>query len=116
MTFLEAIAKYEGFGVPGAIPTRDNNPGDVCAGGFATRHGADGVDVRNPRFAHFPDAATGFAAMRALFLAHYVGLTVRDALMRYAPPAENNTAAYINFVCRAACLKPGDVLTAESVG
>jgi hypothetical protein len=116
MTFLEAVAAYEGFGVAGAIPTRNNNPGDLCAGRFTSAHGADGVDARAPRFAHFPDAAAGFAAMRALLRARYVGLTVRDALMTYAPPSENNTAAYIDYVCKRTGLRPGDVLTEERIG
>lgn len=25
----QLIAKQEGFGIPGAVPTRDNNPGDL---------------------------------------------------------------------------------------
>lgn len=37
-TLADAIAKAEGFGVPGAIPTLANNPGDLALGdqGFGT--------------------------------------------------------------------------------
>jgi hypothetical protein len=30
--FSDAIEKAEGYGVPGALPTRINNPGDLCLG------------------------------------------------------------------------------------
>lgn len=36
--------------------------------------------------------------------------TVEREISRWAPPSENNTEAYIAFVCRQANLKPTDVL------
>jgi hypothetical protein len=114
MTFIEAIAKMEGFGAkPTNIPTRNNNPGDIIAGKFTAGHGAVGQDGR---FAVFPDAATGFEALRVLLTNHYAGSTVREAVNRYAPPIENDTNHYIDIVCKLSGLKPETVLTKENIG
>jgi len=102
MTFLEAIAREEGWLNPASRPRRNNNPGDIEAGKFASAHGATGSDGR---FAIFPSAEAGFAAMRALFAApSYASLTVAQAIARWAPSTENNTAQYVARVCEwAAC-------------
>jgi len=51
-------------------------------GRFTQAHGATCGD---PRFAVFPFWTDGFAAMRALLLSAYVGLTVEAALNKWAP-------------------------------
>lgn len=108
MNFLEAVAREEGFYVLGTRPQRNHNPGDIEFGKFAQAHGAHSGD---PRFAVFPDDATGFAAMRALFQAPgYKGLTVAQALNRWAPPVENRTNAYIANVCEWTGLTPETVI------
>lgn len=110
---LLAIAQMEGWGHPGNIPTRDNNPGDIVAGGFTAAHGQSGTDGR---FAVFPTPAAGLAALRALLTAHYLGMTIRDAMNKYAPPVENNTNRYIDVVCELTGLTPDTILTAENIG
>lgn len=108
MTFLQAIAQVEGFYVMGSRSQRNLNPGDIEAGRFATAHGAIGSDGR---FAKFSSADAGFDAMRALFQAPtYKGLTVEQALNRYAPPAENETNRYIAAVCKVVGCEPTDVI------
>jgi hypothetical protein len=115
LTLIEAIAKMEGFGAdPENLPTRRNNPGDIVDGEFAQIHGALPSD--GSRFAAFPDATTGFAALRALLTEHYLGMTVHDALNKYAPPVENDTSAYESFVCKETGCQPTDVLTAALIG
>ena len=103
LTICEAIAKMEGFGVAGGRATRNNNPGDIEYGPMAKKYGATRVEEiaapRVPRFAYFPDAESGFAAMRALLKQHYTGLTIAQTIYKYAPPSENNTEAYISNVC-----------------
>lgn len=127
MTFIEAIARMEGFGrltmVDPNLPTRHNNPGDICAGQWANAHGAipGAPDPRYPsevpsRYAVFPSVADGWAALRALLLAHYSGLTVAAAIGKYAPATENNTHEYIMNVCKWTGLTPETVLTAENIG
>lgn len=53
----EAIAHAEGFGVPGAVPTRANNPGDIKPINWkGATTGTEGIAV-------FQDVATGWAAL-----------------------------------------------------
>lgn len=113
MTFIEAIAREEGFAAAGSRPNRNNNPGDIEWGKFARSHGATHGD---PRFAVFPDAAAGMGAMRALLTSAYLGLTVDAALNKWAPPVENATNSYIANVCKWTGLTPETVLTAELIG
>lgn len=115
MTICEAFAKVEGFGAsPLNRPTRNNNPGDLEYGPFAIAHGSTGIELAkpgmHPRFAVFPSAQVGFAAMRALFLTHYKGLTVEQAINKYAPPVENQTNVYISEVCKLAACNPSDII------
>lgn len=113
MTFLQAVAREEGFYIDGSRPSRLNNPGDIEWGKFAQAHGATRIEqgTPSPRFAYFPNPTTGFAAMRALFQApSYKGLTVEAALNRWAPPVENNVSAYLANVCEWAGCQPTDII------
>jgi hypothetical protein len=77
---------------------RNNNPGAMEYGDFAKSHGAIGTDGR---FAIFPDEATGTAALDALLRTQrYQRGTIDQAIGAWAPPHENNTAAYQAFVAR----------------
>lgn len=115
LTFIQAISKEEGFGAsPSNLPTRRCNPGDIVDGPFAQAHGALPSD--GTRFARFPDPETGLAALRALLTAHYLGMTVHDALNKYAPPVENDTSQYETAVCQWTGLTPQTVLTVENIG
>jgi RHS repeat-associated protein len=76
----------------GNHPFRDNNPGDVNSGTFASKHGSIGVDKG---FAIFPDAKTGFAATTSLLQTpSYQDKTLDDAIATFAPPCCNDTASY----------------------
>lgn len=126
MTFIEAIARMEGFGAnPDNIPTSHNNPGDICAGQWANAHGAipgapdprtKGYDERPSRYAVFPTSDVGRTALRKLLSEHYVGLTLSAAIERYAPATENPTATYIRCMCEWTGMEPHTVLTAENIG
>lgn len=104
MELIRAMAREEGFGVPNGRSTRNNNPGDIEWGTFAQNHGADRIESvatgKKARFAHFPDVESGFEAMRSLLKLHYSGMTVAQALNKYAPPVENVTNIYISNVCK----------------
>lgn len=98
MKFVEAIARMEGFYTEGTRPQRNNNPGDIEAGKFATAHGATGSDGR---FAIFPTAEAGFEALTALFNTNgYRDLSIHNAIARYAPSNENDVANYVALVCK----------------
>lgn len=108
MTVLEAMAREEGFYAPGNDrPKKNNNPGDIEYGKFAKAHGAIGSDGR---FAIFPTINAGWAAMRALLLSAYKGLTIKQALDKYAPPVENQTNVYLANVCKWANVQPTDLI------
>jgi len=55
MQLAQAIAKAEGFGPPTNLPTRINNPGDMCLGdrGYGVQSGKT----------IFPNVADGWAAL-----------------------------------------------------
>ena len=88
---------FEGFiNVGGTRNWRNNNPGNIEAGNFATGRGALGSDGR---FAIFPDMPTGRKALSILLTSRsYIALTIEQAMERYAPPTENDTNAYTNFI------------------
>lgn len=77
----------------GARNWRNNNPGNIEYGPFAKRMGAIGTDGR---FAVFPDYETGRKAKASLIFEgkSYRDLSLKDAISRYAPPSENDTATY----------------------
>lgn len=71
---------------------RNNNPGNLRYSEFSRRAGAI---ASAGGFAVFPDEETGMAAIRSLLRTQtYQKLTVAQAISRYAPPSENNTAKY----------------------
>ncbi len=71
---------------------RNSNPGNIRYSKFSQRVGAIG---QAGDFAVFPDEATGMYAIEALLRTDsYNKLTVAGAISRYAPPSENDTAAY----------------------
>lgn len=84
----------------GARNWRNNNPGNIEYGKFAKAQGAIGSDGR---FAIFPDYKSGRTAKEKLLFesAGYKGMNISQAIHRYAPPTENNTAAYIKSVADA---------------
>lgn len=112
-TFVEAIARQEGFGVAGARPTRDDNPGDIVYGRWAAAHGA----TQDGRFAKWTTVQDGVEAERKLLIDDYLGLTVRQALNKWAPASDgNNVSAYEANVCEWTGLTPETVLTAANIG
>lgn len=113
LTFLQAIARQEGFYAPQTRPARNNNPGDIEYGKFAIAHGATGTDGR---FAIFHDEEAGFAAMRALLSTAYLGLTLEQAIAKWAPASENNDGLYVHNVSLWTGMEPGTVLTPENLG
>jgi hypothetical protein len=122
LTFIEAIARMEGFEIQNSRAQRNCNPGNLNFEPWLAAEPFSAV-LETPlrsepaRFCHFPDATTGFAALRALLVRDYLSETVHGALNRYAPPSDNNdTSAYEAGVCEMTGLQPDTVLTAELIG
>ncbi len=71
---------------------RNLNPGNIRYSEFSRNAGAIG---QAGGFAVFPDEETGTLAISSLLRGQsYNNLTIARAITRYAPPSENNTAAY----------------------
>lgn len=88
----------------GSRSWRNNNPGNIRRGDFARNAGAIGDDGA---FAIFPDVETGFQAIVGLLRSrNYVERTLREAIFRYAPPAENDATSYVDFVTARTGLAP----------
>ena len=95
----QLIAREEGFGIPGALPTVRHNPGDL-------RHSPHSQHPGGP--AHKDDVGTidtdqhGWSDLeRQLQIYADEGLTLRQMIHLYAPEEDhNNTSAYLQFVCK----------------
>ncbi len=91
-TLAAAIQRQEGY-APGTVAYRNNNPGNLWDGTSSIwpnlPHDANG-------FVIFPDYATGQAALENdLSIKVNRGMDLTALITMYAPPADNNTAAYI---------------------
>jgi hypothetical protein len=92
--FAKLIAQREGFGKPGNLPTRRNNPGDLRHAPHGSHAGIGPNDI-----AIEDSAADGWAdEERQLRLYAERGFTVRQAVYEWAPPPENDSAAYLEFI------------------
>lgn len=99
------IAQEEGFGIPGAIPTTHHNPGDL-------RHSPHSVHSGDPNaIGQIGSDAEGWADLeRQLQLYAKRGLSLAELVMAYAPPNENDTSRYTQFLCDGLGLAPSDTV------
>jgi hypothetical protein len=91
----QLIAQEEGFNVPGSVPNRDNNPGDLrhSPHSFHTAGDPDGIGI-------ISTVADGWEDLeRQLQLYASRNLTLEQMVYEFAPPSENNSAEYLAFVC-----------------
>lgn len=89
---------------------RCNNPGNI-------RHGAKWQGLADaqtdPDFCVFKDPSWGIRAMATTLIAYQDkhGLaTVQGIIERWAPPNENDTAAYVDAVCQSSMFMPAQQL------
>jgi hypothetical protein len=99
---------------------RNCNPGNIreAAGGGIEWVGERTTDD-DPAFEEFETPVLGFRALARTLLTYSRkhGLrTVAGIITRWAPPSENDTAAYIAFVSRLMQADPGQVLDMENRG
>lgn len=91
--------------VPAGV--RNNNPGNIRKNPDFKWDGEIGQDKRG--FVQFSNPVYGFRAMAKLLRNYYdkQGLrTIRDIIYRYAPPSENDSRGYTNFVAVALKINP----------
>jgi hypothetical protein len=99
------ISKMEGFGIPGAVPTTHNNPGDL-------RHSPHSQHPGGPSHANdigsIDTVQHGWQDLeRQLQIYADEGLTLRQAINLYAPPSDHNeTSAYLAFVAKGLGVDP----------
>jgi hypothetical protein len=90
---MNSIAQMEGFNVSGSVSARNNNPGNLRYA--PTQIGSE--QTVNGTFATFATAQDGWNAL-ADYINSNSGLTLRDFTYKYAPPTENQTSNYLNFL------------------
>lgn len=88
--------------VTGDLNWRNNNPGNLEASAWTQRQRGY-IGDGGARFAIFDTYENGRAAKQNLLFKNdsYKGLTISQAITRYAPPKENPTQSYINSVTKA---------------
>jgi hypothetical protein len=103
----EAIAHEEGFYVPGSVPNRDNNPGDLRHSPHSFHSAGDPNGI-----GQIDTITDGWSDLeRQLQIYASRGLTVAQAIEEYAPPTENNSAAYLAYVCQYVGCQPTDLVS-----
>jgi hypothetical protein len=104
------MAQEEGFGIAGAVPTIRNNPGDLthAPGEVHAPNDPNGVGS-------FQTAEEGWDALERqlqIFADHH--MTLRAAIYTYAPPSQNDSERYLNFICEGLGCTP-DTPVAEAL-
>jgi len=99
----QLIGKEEGFGIPGTVPTRDNNPGDLRHSPHSSHAGEGPDDI-----GEIDTVADGWADLeRQLQIYAKRGLTLAQMINEYAPPEDGNlTNVYLENICAGLKLPP----------
>ena len=94
------------------LSIRNNNPGNLR---FV---GQEGATQGEGGFARFDSPEAGMAAMRRQLEldTQERGMTLSAFLNKYAPPSENKTTNYIDFVAKKTGLDPSSVVPADRIG
>lgn len=94
---------------------RNNNPGNL---NFAHQPGAVLEPGPNARFAKFNSAMDGISALKAQLLRYQNdGInSVQGFISKWAPPNENDTAAYIQAVSQSMGVTPDAKISLNSPG
>lgn len=94
---------------------RNNNPGNIVDSPWTRKQA--GYAGKDGRFARFASPEHGFAAMENL-LGGYMKqgrTTLSGIISKWAPPHENNVAAYVQHVSKLTGLSPNQQLGAEHI-
>jgi uncharacterized protein (TIGR02594 family) len=83
----------------GTIAWRFNNPGNMRPKSKYVKTSIGIGNTASGDFFIFPDYATGRSEKKALLRRKYNTETIASAMQIYAPPSENDTEAYINYIC-----------------
>jgi len=106
----QLIAEEEGFNVPDSVPNRFNNPGDLRHSPHSFHNPGDPNGI-----GQIDTPADGWADLeRQLQMYADRGLTLEQAIYEFAPPDENNSAQYLQFVCNGLNC-PASTLVSEAL-
>lgn len=97
---------------------RNNNPGNIDRNPKNKWLGTAPDQSSDPRFVVFTDAKYGIRAIAKLMMSyqHDDNLhTVRGLILRWAPPSENKSLAYVNDVAADIGVKPTDIIDVDSM-
>jgi len=89
---------------------RNKNPGNIKLG---TDWDGLSAEQNDRTFCIFNEAVMGIRALMRILLTYRFTHNKKDVdsiISRWAPPSENNTEAYIEFVCKKMDVKPLDEL------
>jgi hypothetical protein len=89
---------------------RNKNPGNIKLG---TNWDGLAKEQTDPVFCIFDEAVMGIRALMRILLVyrfHHKKTTIDDIISRWAPPSENDTKAYVDFVAKKMDKKPLDEL------
>ena len=101
------IASEEGFGIPGSQPTRKLNPGDLRHAPHTSHDGEGSNDIGIE-----PSVDDGWLDLeRQLQLFAQRGMSLRDAIYAFAPPSENNSEKYLEFIAQGLGVSPDTSVT-----
>lgn len=96
----------------GTIAWRFNNPGNMRPKSNGKYHGQIGIgDTKSGKFVIFESYSTGRAEKKALLRRKYNQYSLKDAIYIYAPPNENNTEEYIDFLVRETSIQRATLIS-----
>ena len=82
---------------------RNNNPGNIRISKIKWRGKITGTDTEFETFESPEDGIRAIAKILLTYQDKYNLKTIQQMICRWAPPAENNTSAYVNAVCADCC-------------
>jgi hypothetical protein len=89
------VAQEEGFNVPGSVPARRHNPGDLRHSNHSSHEGEGSNDI-----GIIDNDADGWADLeRQLQMDAERGMTLTEFVDTYAPASENDTHQYLDYLC-----------------
>lgn len=89
---------------------RNHNPGNIKLG---TAWDGLSDEQNDDVFCQFKEPVLGIRALMRILLVYrfnYKIRTIEDIIGRWAPPSENDTEAYINYVCKVSDRLPDEIL------
>ncbi len=100
---ISCIGSASGFGYHVKYNNDLHNPGNIMKAGYTWQGSVQ--DLPNERRVHYIDSVHGYRAMAKVLLTYYRQDhcdSVAKIIMRYAPPTENPTQAYTQYVAKEA--------------